>query len=87
MSIETTYEFFEMNIKQTILGEATPYYTVKEVSKYTKKENNNVRKEIKKLIAKGYLIEHPLNNIIKVKKYRVNNNRIIDSSELTLKCQ
>ena len=71
MSLETTFDFFVGSYKETILGRALPFYTIKEVAKATNKDGSNVRKDIQLLIDKGFIVEHPLNKDWKSKRYRV----------------
>jgi hypothetical protein len=71
MGLEDTYNFFKYNNIDTIFGEATPYFTITQIMKGTKKSNTSVRKDIKLLLNKNIIADHPLNDCFKTKKYRL----------------
>ena len=51
MSLETTYKYFSDSIRNTILGRASPYYTIKEAIVATSDHVKNDSKLLAKIIS------------------------------------
>jgi hypothetical protein len=71
MGLSDTLIYFETHIINSIIGEAHPYYTIRQIAKDTNKHIRCVQRDIKKLKDSGVIIEHPLNNSWKTKRYRL----------------
>jgi len=76
MAIMETIDFFKGSVKHSIMGDALPYYTIKDIAKSIKKDNANIRKVVKLLIDRGVIVEHPFNTMIKEKRYRLNREQL-----------
>lgn len=71
MGLSDTLNYFELHIINSIMGEAHSYYTIKQIAKDTNKHIQSVQRDIYKLKEKGLIIEHPLNDSLKTKRYRL----------------
>lgn len=76
MALNHVIDFFKDSVKHTFMGEALPYYSVKNIAKCIKKNQHNTYKWVHTLIDSGVLLEHPLNSKMKEKRFRINRDMI-----------
>jgi hypothetical protein len=71
MTLSDTLSFVENTRLSSCFGKALPYFTIIEIQKVTKKDYSGIRKQVKLLIQRGMIVEHPLNDKLKVKRFRL----------------